>query len=216
MDWEEIGDVVCHFKKLLIVQVGMRRLILLLLTILLTTISFAQDRKDLAVSFSTGVLTSPYYPNDKARSYYNVDFDYYLAKRHILSANFNAGKHNYYDNVLSNTAIPFYENNTNAEALYRTFSILYKFKFVNSKVFSANIGAGAGIMTHIREYWYKEANSAEGFRQSSWTDLVFPVRLDLDYKLSRRFHLGVIGGLFVHPDYPILGYHAGPRVSYIF
>ncbi len=201
-------------KNLQIVYTDMKRITLLFITGLLVVISFGQDNKDLTVSFSTGKLTSPYYPNDKAREYYGVDFDYHLTKRHILSANFNAGKHDYYD-VSSNTAIPLHANTTNAEASYRTFSILYKFKFVNGNSFSASLGAGAGIMTHIKEFRYRENNSAESYREVTWADLTFPVRLDLDYKLSKRFHFGVIGGLFIHPDYPVLGYHAGPRLSYV-
>jgi hypothetical protein len=192
----------------------MKRMIVLFISGVLTITVFAQNNKDLTVSFSMGKLTSPYYANDEARAFYGLDFSYHLNNRHILAANYNAGKHNYYDNSLSNTAIPLYEKTTNAEASYHTFSVLYIFNFINGKSFSAGAGTGAGIMTHIREYPFREANGSEGPRQSTWTDLVFPVRLNLDYKLSKRFHLGVIGGLFIHPDYPVLGYHAGPRISY--
>jgi hypothetical protein len=190
----------------------MKRIILLLIAGLFSIITFSQGRKDLSVSFSTGLLTSPYYPNAKARSYYSVDFDHYVTTRHILSANFTAGKHNYFDAVLSNVP-PYPEIPTNAEASYLTFSIGYKYNFLNAKKITANLGIGAGIMTHIREYQYWEPNRGD-VRQSVWTNLVFPFRLDLDYKLTQRFQLGVIGGLFIHPDYPILGYHAGPRLSY--
>jgi len=113
---------------------------------------------------------------------------------------------------LSNTAFVLYENDTNAKASYKTFSILYKYKFLNKKAFSAAFGTGAGIMTHEREYPYKEGGSYY-FRESIWTDLVFPVRLELDYKFSQPFQLGLIGGFYIHPDYPILGYFAGPRLA---
>lgn len=191
----------------------MKKFALLLIAGLFAVTSFGQDNKDLTLAFSTGLLTSLYYPNVKARSYYNIDFDYYLTKRHILSANFNAGKHNYFDHVLSNVNA-FPETPTNAEASYLTFSILYKYSFINTKKVAATIGAGAGIMTHIREYQYWELNRGD-VRQSAWTNLVFPVRLDLDYRLSKRFRLGVIGGLFIHPDYPGISLCAGPRLSYI-
>jgi hypothetical protein len=190
----------------------MKKINLLLIAGLFTVTCFGQGNKDLTVSFSTGLLANPHYPNVRARSYYNVDFDYYLTSRHILSANFNAGKHNYFDHVLSNVN-SFPESPTNAEAAYLTFSILYKYRFINTRKVAANIGAGAGIMTHIREYQYWESNRGD-VRQSVWINLVFPVRLDLDYKLSNRFHLGVIGGLFIHPDYPVISLHAGPRLSY--
>ena len=192
----------------------MKKITLVFITGLATIALFGQDKKDLTLSFGTGKLTSPYYPNDKARGFYSVDFDYHLAERQVLSANFNAGGHDYYDNVLSNTAVLLYENSINAKAAYRTFSILYKYKFINKKSFSAALGTGVGIMTQIKEFPYKEGSSYY-FRQSSWTDLVFPVRLELDYKLSKHFQLGLLSGFFIHPDFPILGYHAGPRLSYV-
>ena len=193
----------------------MKATILLFTACLLAIVSFGQKKKSLLVSLSTGKLTSPYYQINKAGPFYEVDFDYYLTKRHILSANFNTGKHDYYDNFLFSTPISFYENITNAQASYQTFSILYKFKFINSKAFSASIGTGAGIMTHGTTNQYKGNNSADILRESFWTDLVFPVKLDLSYKLSRRFRLGVTGGFYIQPDYPVLGYHAGPTISYV-
>ena len=192
----------------------MKTISLTLLTGLIAAMSYGQDKKDLTVSIGAGKLTSPYYLNDKAKEFYSVDFDYHLSKRHILSANFNAGGHDYYDNILSNTAGSIKSNGSNAKASYRTFSILYKYKFLTNKVFSGNIGTGAGIMTHSRQYPYTEGNSSN-YRQSTWTDLVFPVRLEFDYKLSNRFQLGLIGGFSIHPDYPILAYYAGPRFSYL-
>lgn len=191
----------------------MRKIVLLLITALFACTSFGQDRKDLVVSFSTGWLSSMHYQTARARSYYSADFDYHVAKKHILSANFNAGKHDYYDKVLSNVpASP--ETPTNAEANYRTFSILYKYQFLNEKGISAQIGGGVGIMTHIQEYQYQEPNRGD-VRQAAWTNLVFPLRVDLDYRLSRRFKLGAIGGLFIHPEESVLAYNIGPRLGFI-
>lgn len=192
----------------------MKKLNLTLIAAITTIASIAQDKKDLGISFSTGRFTSPYYEKDEAGTYFNLDFDYYLTPRQVLSANFNSGSHDYYEDVLSNTGIPLYEN-TNAEAEYRTFSILYKHKLPIVKGLFAGIGAGAGIMTHIRNYPYTETNFATSYRESSWTDLVFPVRLELGYKLSQHFQVGLMAGFFIHPDYPVLGHHGGPRLNYI-
>lgn len=192
----------------------MKTITLTLITGIIAIMSHGQDKKDLTVSIGAGKLTSPYYLNDKAKEFYNIYFDYHLSKRHILSANFNAGGHDYYDNILSNTTGSIKTNGSNAKASYRTFSILYKYKFLNNKLFSGNIGTGAGIMTHSSQYPYAEGNSSN-YRQSTWTDLVFPVRLEFDYKLSNHFQFGLIGGFFIHPDYPILAYYAGPRFSYL-
>lgn len=176
-----------------------------------TLTSFGQDAKTLTVSLGAGLFTSPYYKNSDASGFYSADFDYHFKKRHVLSANYNAGEHNYQDNVRSN--IPAGPNLINSKADYRTFSVLYKYKFLNKKKLAAYGGAGAGIMTQILEYPYSDGPSSY-YKQSSWTDLVFPVRLELIYHLTKKVGFGILGGFFVHPDFPVLGYHSGLKLSY--
>ncbi len=74
-------------------------------------------------------------------------------------------------------------------------------------------GVGLGIMSQTMLYPYTEGNSTY-FRQSNWIDIVFPVKLEFDYTISNHLQLGLTSGFFIHPDYPILGYYAGPRLSY--
>jgi hypothetical protein len=182
-----------------------------------TTLS-AQDKKDLQVSFSAGAFNSPYYTNDIHREFYNIDFDYFISKRHIISSSFMSGHHRYFDDVLSNNAVPItrpgYEDNANATADYLTFSVMYKYKILSDKKLSLNIGAGAGIMTQTKTYPFTDGNSVD-FRESGWTDLVFPVRAELDYRFAKHFLFGFITGLYIHPDFPVLGVHLGPRLSYL-
>jgi hypothetical protein len=49
---------------------------------------------------------------------------------------------------------------------------------------------------------------------SSYIDLVFPVRLEIDYRLNKHFKAGIYGGTFIQPDYPFMGNHAGLRIGY--
>lgn len=192
----------------------MKQITLAILIGLITLSSFGQEKKDLIVSIAGGSLTSPYYLENKVGRFYSLDFDYFISKRHILSANYNDGTHNYYDNILSTDPGYTVSDGTNAKAEYHTFSILYKYKFLSKKAISAELGAGAGIMTHKKTYPYKLANGSI-FNESTWTDLVFPVRLEFDCKISNSFRLGLIGGFYIQPDYPILAYYAGPRLSYL-
>jgi len=174
-----------------------------------------QEKKDLAISVGAGALNSPIYNMAKPMGFYKIDFDYHLTSRHIIAANYLAGKHHYYDNVLSNDPTGSgYWDGTNSEAQYRTFSLLYKYKIIDNTLFSIVPGVGAGIMTHTREYPYKEINASYN-RISSWSDLVFPVNLDIDYKASSRWQFGLTGGFLIHPDYPILALHAGPKLSFV-
>lgn len=135
----------------------------------------------------------------------------------LLSVNYFAGNHVYFDDILSNTPASnyiVYPKGTNAKATYNTFSVLHKFKILNQAKFSIVPGAGAGIMTHCRDYPYTEGASMY-FNTSAWSDLVFPITLDMNYKLSRHFQLGLTSGFLIDPDYPILALHIGPKVSYI-
>jgi hypothetical protein len=196
----------------------MKKIIFTTVALLTAEILFSQTKKDLGISFGVGMFNSPYYQNAKKRNFYNFDFDYYIGNRHILSASFLKGNHLFYDNVHSNNAVPLttpgYEDNTNSDAEYFTFSILYKYKLISYKKASVQVGTGAGIMTQVILFPYTAGNIVD-FRQSSWNDLVFPLRLEADYELFRRFKLGIMGGLYILPDYPILGNHAGLRFTYV-
>lgn len=181
--------------------------ILASMTSILTVIG--QEKKDLAVSVSTGFLNSPFYNNTTAREFFRIEFDYHLTSRHLLTSNYLIGKHNYYDEELSNApAHRTFEDGTNAVADYNVFSVMYKYKVLNTSNFSIAPGAGAGIMIQFREY-------LNVGRSSSGADLVFPVSLDINYKISSRWQLGLTGGFFIQPDYPILALHAGPRLTFI-
>ncbi len=73
----------------------MKSYILTILTTIISITSYGQDKKDLNVSFSSGLLTSPYYNNVRKGGYYSFDMDYYFRQRHILSSNFTSGGHDY-------------------------------------------------------------------------------------------------------------------------
>lgn len=183
----------------------------------LTFSTIAQDRKDLAISLSTGYLNSPYYENAHKGAFYGFSADYQLSKKQIFSVSYLSGKHVYFDDVLSNVPAWRYlrlPKGTNAEASYNTFSVMYKFKILNKAKYSIVPGAGAGIMTHSQIYPVSDATSL-WFTSSSWSSLVFPITLDVNYKLFTHWQIGLTSGFLIHPDFPILGLHLGPKISYI-
>lgn len=188
---------------------------LIFLILLFTAdVSMGQEKKDLTIALSSGILNSPYYQKASAKDYYGIDFSYQLGKGHILGVNYFAGKHNYYDDVLSNNPGNISSSDgTNSRAEYRTFSLLYKRKIIDLAAISLVPGLGAGIMTHTRSYPYQEPGSSYT-RTSSWSDLVFPVSLDINFRISKRWQTGLTGGFLIHPDYPVLALHSGPKLSY--
>ncbi len=193
----------------------MKILTLCLILIISPYALFGQEKNDLAVSGSAGIFNSPYYDKAHAGSFYGLSFDYYLSQRHILTTSYLAGNHNYYDDILSNTTHYIrISDGTNSQVTYNTFSVLYKYKIVNKYKISIVPGIGAGIMTHTREYPYAYDQTTT-FNTSSWSDLVFPISLEINYSIFNRWQLGITGGFLIHPDYPVLGLHIGPKFSYI-
>lgn len=177
----------------------------------------AQDRKDLAISVSGGVFNSPYYGNAHAGSFYGLGFNYHLRKRHVLSANYLMGKHTYFDDKMSNTPANIFlrlPDGTNADAEYNLFSVGYKYSVVSYKNFTVQPGVGAGILTKQRTYPYSTPTSTT-FYTSAWSDLVFPITLNVHYTVFKHWQLGLTSGFLIHPDYPILGLHLGPRIAYV-
>src|SRR5205085_142138 len=106
----------------------MKLLSTLIFLFLIFSSATAQSKKDLAVSLSAGILNSPYYTNAHASHFYGAQFDYYLSGRQIISAGYLAGQHDYFDNTLSNTNNYYLNDGNNAEGIYNTFTIQYKYK----------------------------------------------------------------------------------------
>src|SRR5687767_780111 len=118
----------------------------LLLCTLFVSILHAQGKKDMAISFSGGLMNSPYYEKADAKVFYKAGFDYHLSSRQVLSVEYLSGKHDYFDNVLSNDPSAMLKpNGTNSEASYQTFSVSYKYKVVNLRDLFIAPSIGAGI-----------------------------------------------------------------------
>jgi hypothetical protein len=175
-----------------------------------------QEKKDLTISISSGILNTPHYTDAHAREFYGIDFAYQLGERHVLSANYVTGGHHYFDNKLSNVqGVNIKSDGTNAQAEYRTSSVIYRYQIIKRAAFSVVSGIGAGVMAHTRVFPYQEPEPGAVYtRTSSSADLVFPVTLDLNFKITRKWQAGVTSGFLIHPDYPILALHAGPKLSY--
>lgn len=193
----------------------MKNVIIFTTLFFFTLTSFSQNKKDLTISLSAGRLNSPYFKKANASNFYGFDIDYHLSKRHLFSVNYIAGGHNYFEDVLSNEPNSvIYSDGTNAKADYRTFSVLYKYKVLNTASLSVVPGIGAGIMTITRDYPWQAFPSSYS-QTSSYSDLVFPVSLDINFKVSKHWQAGMTGGFLLIPEYPVLALHAGPRLSYV-
>lgn len=182
---------------------------------------FSQGKKDLKISMATGFFNTTYYTNAKSRQFYNFGFEYAITDKHSLSTDFTSGQFRYYDNIRVTTPIPLstpgYEKHTNAEARSTFFSILYKYNVFKKKKLSIKAGTGLSIITETYTYPADLPNGGFTFETSATKgDLSFPLRLDIDYKISNYFEAGIISGTYIYPNYPFAGQHLGLRLSYIF
>ncbi len=183
--------------------------------VLISLKGIGQETKSFVVGIAQGKLTSPYYDKSKWGDDFNIDLDYSFTKRGILSGNFNWGKHTYFDPTGSPAVI--YGDGTNANQRYYTFSFLYKYAIIAKERFLVSVGTGAGGMVKVTEKFYTETTNPSQLtypRDFVSYDLVFPVRVDATYKLSSHFHIGVLGGFYVNPDFPILAYHGAIKIGF--
>jgi hypothetical protein len=157
--------------------------------------AIGQERKDLSFSFAMGPSNSFEYYNTKPGNFKSFDMDYYFRKRHIFSANYYDGS----DHLTSSTIyiLP-------RLAYYTSVSVLYKYLFIDRNKFSLLAGTGWGKMVHGID------------TKLMWNDFVIPIRFESIYKLSKHINGSLIGGFFIMPDIPIVSYHIGPRISYVF
>lgn len=177
--------------------------------------SLAQDQSSLSISFSSGILNSALYSKTAKGPYYNLDFDYYISKRHIISADYLAGMHHYFDKFSNTIDFTNVKNGTNAKAHYYIFSVFYKYKLIDQPKVGLLCGAGISIAATEQNYPYQRGNSTS-FETSANSDLAFPVSVDLNYALRHNFNIGLKSGFYYSPNYKgILAYYAGPKVSLI-
>ncbi|MCC6762704.1 MAG: hypothetical protein IT252_15900 [Chitinophagaceae bacterium] len=193
----------------------MHRFIILFYTALIFTgVSIAQPAKSLRLSFGAGVYNSPYYHHSLEGGFYRISFEYHLAKRHILSAMYLTGKHYYVDINNTNVVMGTEKGNRSTRTNDHIVGALYQYKMLNKQHWEIMGGAGLGLLTKTEDYTAILNNNYVPFT-STWTDLVFPTNVSLYYKPAKDWHLGIVSGMVIHPDFPLLGWHFGAKLAYV-
>jgi hypothetical protein len=184
--------------------------------LLISASATAQPKKSLAISVGGGWFNSPGYLTNALRDgYYGLGFDYHFTPRHVLSVNFLSGRHSYLDTQFADpTVFLITPGGTNATARYYNFWVGYKFKLLNTRRVSISPSLGAGMLLLSRRFPVTQGPSTLFF-ETSWDDLVFPVGVEVGYKATRRWQLGWVAGCFVYPPAPLIGWHTGPKLSYV-
>jgi hypothetical protein len=193
-----------------------KNLLLLFFCVFTCSCVIAQERKDLTISAGAGWMSTPNYYRSKIGSSYLLDFDYQLTRKSALSYNFTTGRQRYQDTlykITSPSGYYMYGDSTNAEIRYYNFALSYKYNLFSTRQLSAAAGVGLALSVIDDTRPFFTINSAYPL-SNSYIDLVFPIRLEIDYRLNNHFKAGIYGGTFIQPDYPFMGNHAGLRIGY--
>lgn len=194
----------------------MKKLSIIFLSVLISSCAYAQKR-NLKLSLSSGIYTSTNYPNVKSGPGYAFDMSYYITDKIFLASHVNYGGFRYYDDVLSNSPQTFLRldgTNSFAKSIHVGFQIGYNFKFSNLVDLYGSTGVSS--YTLMRTYPFQSDENTWVPIESAWTDMAFPVRLGIEFHPWEKISFGIVTGFYIEPDFPIVGFHFGPILSYIF
>ena len=192
----------------------MKKILIGLATVSICLSTFSQ-KSDMKFSISSNVYTSTDYPNVKSGTGFSFEMRYYITDKIFVSSHANYGKFRYYDDVLSNSPVHLGiidGTNTSASGIHAGLLLGYNFKITN--LIDLYASTGVSSYTLIRNYPYQYSPDSWGLNCSAFTDLAFPVILGIESHFFERISIGVIGGFYVEPDFPIVGWHIGPVISY--
>lgn len=193
----------------------MRKITFQIIIILLTYNLFAQESR-----FEIGLQGGYYKANDYNKinpgKNFSVDLKYFFTDKLFISSFASYGESWYLENTMQNVLNDYdYGNGTNAEIsnVIAGLTIGYQEKIFKILELSGQIGIGS--YTEKNTYSYQYENYSGPFI-TSFTDLIFPLKLGIGFNVTDHINLGLIGGTNIEPDYPFVGTHFGPRVSYVF
>ncbi len=180
-----------------------------------------QFAKQVSLAAAYTNFSSPGLSRNNPRKAYLFELEYQLSKHSIMSMNFQHGNSYYYntsgvDNIIID---PFDNSFTNTNLYYSAAAFMYKYSFLPEKSsFRLSIGGGAAFTIVREDYLVKEEPFVFPLKYtSSFNTLSFPLRAEAAFKLTSFFHIGIVGGAYIDPDFKpaVMGYHFGPTVRYV-
>jgi hypothetical protein len=200
----------------------MKKYILFLYFTGITINASAQTAKDLVISFGIGYskitpTNTVLLPKDGVS--FSFDFDYFIKPRHIISINYyHASNQYFYDYSTTIKGIEYKAlENTVSDNKFDNVSILYKYKLINASKWSILVGTGLSLIGHSRRFLDLEfqPNIVYGVvsRHLYNQDLGFPMRIEANFWLNKRWALGLNGGIFYMPEIPI-AFYVQPKLSF--
>ncbi len=202
----------------------MKNLILFLFLMVVALSASAQAAKDLVISFGMGYskitpTKTVLLPQDGVS--FSLDFDYFIQPRHVISLSYHNASNKYfydYSTTIKGVEYKAFENII-SDSKFSNISILYKYKIISSPKWSVLVGTGLSLVGHSRRFLdldfqpntiYSGVVTRHLFNQ----DLGFPVRVEANFWLNKRWALGLHGGLFYIPDEVPTTFYIQPKLSF--
>lgn len=192
----------------------MKKIVFSIIAVLISICVYGQEFK-LQAGLQGGYYNATNYYKAKPGKNISGDIRYFLTQKIFISSFASYGESWYYeemDQVVNNYD---YGKGTNAETfnLIVGLTVGYQVKFLKILDLSGQVGIGS--YTEINSFSYQFEDYVGPFKTAS-TDLTFPLKLNIGLNVTKHINIGLTGGTNILPDYPFVGTHLGPRISYAF
>jgi hypothetical protein len=183
---------------------------LVLLFLLSLSTVFAQN-KYFDIVVGGGYYATPSRVPVTGGGFFNGEFEYHHNRRWAFSAGLLTTQYSYRLEGSRSSTLSGIPVNRGGE-LQTNF--MAKYKVVNQKALTVQLGLGAGLVTMGEEVRIDYGNGSSSYLYTANTDLGFPLSVEAFTPLIRNVFLGVKAGTFVFPDYPIVGNNLSLQIRY--
>ncbi len=154
--------------------------------------------------------------------FYGFETSYFFNKHFFVASEAIFGVNRYVSKIepaefIATYSQYVYPNGSNADLKTAHLSISAGYSVPIFQKFS--VSGQIGISGYIElktyaapDYYFKQY----AYRYHNFTSLAFPVKLSVNYAINNKIDIGLIGGCYIEPDYPLIGYHVGPQLNFRF
>lgn len=183
-------------------------------------------QKDFRAKFSAGYFNNPWnnlvgskYQNPRPGEYLSFAGEYDITKKWGLRfAGLNAN-HRYYDagNLTNDPDALVYTDGTNSSSYNLIVGAEVIYQLLKKKYFDIRLGWGVGILSNVRKFTTRTEYDLNGrhivhwnYRdQAAFNDMLFPISIQLEYKITEILGFYLDSGTYIEPDFPVMGLHGG-------
>ncbi|GAB2783358.1 hypothetical protein GCM10027275_29130 [Rhabdobacter roseus] len=189
----------------------MKRAVLLLLLWASGLAAFAQH-KAFDMGLSAGIYFTQVNKPILQSAYAAGEFEYHHTPKWAFAANILLAEYffqKYELDYFTSQEVPMRRRGSEVQSNFMVKYQLFTYRRVHFQV-----GAGLGLITSGNELRIDTSGGGMYLIYKSNTDFGFPVQAELYRPITKKIFLGLKGGLFIQPDYPIMAHNLGLQVRY--